>query len=135
MDYTQKQYDKYREDYEEFLGKYNNLKAYTQSLQDTVPEDLDPVLEEVLSYYEYYKAECSKAGVKIEINHEDLAGVTNRYQKLTESIRGDVTIFHLLVINPDWDYKYELEALDKVYSNLIDKYKMFLNAIQITEGE
>ena len=135
MDYTQEQCDEYKEDYEEFLGKYNNLKAYTQSLQDNVPEDLHNVFEEVLSYYEYYKAECKKAGVKIEINHEDLAGVTNRYQKLTESIRGDVTIFRLLVINPDWDYKYELEALDKVYRNLNDKYEMFLNAIQITEGE
>lgn len=125
MDYTQKQCDGYKEDYEEFLSKYNNLKVYIQSLQDTVPEDLDPVLEEVLSYYEYYKAECKKAGVKIEINHEDLAGVTNRYQKLTESVRGDVTIFRLLIVNPDWDYKYELRALDKVYSNLINKYEKF----------
>ena len=127
MDYTQKQCDGYKEDYEEFLSKYNNLKVYIQSL--------DPVLEEVLSYYEYYKAECKKAGVKIEINHEDLAGVTNRYQKLTESIRGDVTIFRLLIINPDWDYKYELRALDKVYRNLNDKYEMFLKYNKISEGE
>ena len=135
MDYTQKQCDEYREDYEEFLSKYNNLKAYTQFLQDNVPDDLHNVFEEVLAYYEYYKAECSKAGAKIEINHEDLAGVTNRYQKLTEHIRGDVTIFRLLIINPDWDYKYELRALHKVYYNLNNKYEMFLNAIQITEGE
>jgi hypothetical protein len=135
MCYTQRQYDDYREDYEEFLSKYNDLKAYIQSLQDNVPDDLHNVFEEVLAYYEYYNAECRKAGVKSEINHEDLAGVTNRYQKLTESIRGDVTIFRLLIINPDWDYKYELEALDKVYSNLIDKYKTFLNNIQISEGE
>lgn len=47
MCYTQQQYDDYREDYEEFLGKYNNLKAYIQSFQDSVPKDLDPVLEEV----------------------------------------------------------------------------------------
>ena len=135
MDYTQKQCDEYREDYEEFLGKYNNLKAYTQFLQDNVPDDLHNVFEEVLAYYEYYKAECRKAGVKIEISHEDLAGVTNRYQKLTESIRGDVTIFRLLIINPDWDYKYELRALDKVYNNLINKYEKFLKEIQISEGE
>lgn len=135
MDYTQEQYDGYKEDYEEFLSKYNNLKAYTQFLQDNVPDDLHNVFEEVLAYYEYYKAECKKAGVKIEIEHEDLAGVTNRYQKLTESVRGDVTIFHLLIINPDWDYKYELKALDKVYSNLINKYEKFLKEIQISEGE
>lgn len=135
MDYTQEQCDGYKADYEEFLGKYNNLKAYIQSFQDTIPEDLDIVLEEVMSYWEYYNAECKKAGFKREINHEDLAGVTNRYQKLTESIRGDVTIFRLLIINPDWDYKYELRALDKVYYNLNNKYEMFLNAIQISEGE
>lgn len=50
MDYTQEQYEGFKEDYEEFLSKYNDLKAYTQSIRDNVPSDLDPVLEEVLSY-------------------------------------------------------------------------------------
>lgn len=135
MDYTQKQCDKYREDYEEFLGKYNNLKTYIQSFQDNVPDDLHNVLEEVMTYWEYYNAECAKTGVKKEIDHEDLAATTKRYKTITESISGDVSICRLLVVNPEWDYKYELKTLDKVYSNLIYKYKMFLNAIQITEGE
>lgn len=130
MDYTQKQYDEYREDYEEFLSKYNNLKAYIQSLQDTVPEDLDPVLEEVMSYWEYYNAECKKTGFKCEIYSDDLATTTNRYETVL-----DTTTIHILRANPKWDYGYELRALDTVYYNLIDKYKMFLNAIQITEGE
>lgn len=130
MDYTQKQYDEYREDYEEFLGKYNNLKAYIQSFQDTVPDDLDPVLEEVMTYWEYYNAECHNAGFKREINSEDLATITNRYETVL-----DTTTIHILRANPKWDYRYELRALDTVYYNLIDKYKMFLNAIQITEGE
>ena len=130
MCYTQQQYDDYREDYEEFLGKYNNLKAYIQSFQDTVPDDLDPVLEEVMTYWEYYNAECKKAGFKREINHEDLATRTNRYETVL-----DTTTIHILRANPKWDYRYELRALDKVYYNLNNKYEMFLNAIQIIEGE
>lgn len=135
MDYTQEQYKEYQEDYEEFLAKYNDLKAYTQSLQDNVPDELQDVLEEVLAYYEYYKAECSKSGVDKEIDHEDLAETTKRYKTLTESIRGDVSVGRLSVVNPDWDYKYELRALDKVYNNLIEKYETFLNEIKISEGE
>lgn len=130
MCYTQQQYDDYREDYEEFLGKYNNLKAYIQSFQDSVPKDLDPVLEEVMSYWEYYNAECKKSGFKQEIYSDDLATTTNRYETVL-----DTTTIHILRANPKWDYGYELRALDTVYYNLIDKYKMFLNAIQITEGE
>lgn len=130
MDYTQEQCDGYKEDYEEFLSKYNNLKAYTQSLQDTVPEDLDPVLEEVMVYWEYYNAECKKTGFKQEMYSDDLATTTNRYETVL-----DATTIHILRANPKWDYKYELRALDTVYYNLNDKYKMFLNAIQISEGE
>ena len=130
MDYTQEQYDGYKEDYEEFLGKYNNLKTYIQSFQDTIPEDLDIVLEEVMTYWEYYNAECKKAGFKREINSEDLATITNRYETVL-----DTTTMRILRANPKWDYRYELRALHKVYYNLNNKYEMFLNAIQITEGE
>ena len=130
MDYTQEQYDGYKEDYEEFLGKYNNLKTYIQSFQDTVPEDLHNVFEEVLSYWEYYNAECKKARFKREINSDSLATITNRYETVL-----DTTTIHILRANPKWDYRYELRALDKVYNNLNSKYEMFLNAIQITEGE
>lgn len=129
MDYTQEQCKEYQEDYEEFLSKYNNLKAYIQSLQDHVPVDLDPVLEEVMTYWEYYKAECKKTGFKCERDSDELASTSNRYDVVLNT-----TTIHVLRANPKWDYKYELRVLDTIYDNLADKYKMFLDAIQI-EGE
>lgn len=129
MDYTEEQYKEYKEDYEEFLAKFNNLKSYIQSLQDQVPEDLNTVLEEVVSYWEYYKAECKKSGFKCERDSDELASTSNRYDVVIKT-----TTIHVIKVNPKWDYKYELRVLDTIYYNLVNKYKMFLDAIQI-EGE
>lgn len=130
MDYTQEQYEGFKEDYEEFLSKYNDLKAYTQSIRDNVPSDLDSVLEEVLSYWEYYTAECKKSGFKQEIYPDDLATMTDRYETVL-----DTSAIHVLRANPNWDYRYELRALDTVYYNLVDKYEMFLKYNKVSEGE
>nr|DAQ33430.1 MAG TPA: hypothetical protein [Caudoviricetes sp.] len=130
MDYTQEQCKEYQEDYKEFLGKYNNLKTYIQSLQDNIPADLDPVLEEVMTYWEYYNAECRKTGFKCERDSDELAATSNRYDVVLNT-----TTIHVLRANPKWDYRYELRVLDTIYDNLVDKYKMFLDAIEITQGE
>lgn len=99
-------------------------------LNNHVPDDLNPVLEEVMSYWEYYKAECKKTGFKCERDSDELTATSNRYDVVLNT-----TTISVLRANPKWDYKYELIVLDTIYDNLVNKYKMFLDAIEITQGE
>ena len=130
MDYTREQYVDVKEDYEEFLGKYNDFKTYLRYFHDNVPVDLNSVLEKVMTYWEYYNTECRKAGFKREIDSDSLATITNRYETVL-----DTSAIRFLRANPNWDYRYELRALDRVYHNLINKYEMFLKYNKVSEGE